>query len=319
MAACILPGCAPRPASGIFSISVGICLLLAHGLSATTSCLSGHATRTGSSATRASSLLQAALQESIVLRTRVILCSKQIREHACMLPASSMLLVSLSGMINMSLPFLKSLCHLCTQGAGWPQAASASSSGALLSSPDLGCSIASHAEAVPGSCEAALKAFNKAAAELGRLVKAGAVNLTADAAAGAPFKLDVAALAVQPCRPQACHLRQWPQGLHHILLDSVHTFLPSKALSRRACRRCLKVLCVHTIGISQLKFASMLSPAEGLGFIGPPQLRACTPPCTRTQALAPCCVTDRPGAIRGGEGRGRGVAPLLRCWAHDLF
>ena len=42
-------------------------------------------------------------------------------------------------------------------------------------------------------------------AELGRLVKAGAVNLTADAAAGAAFNLDAAALAAQPCRPQARH------------------------------------------------------------------------------------------------------------------
>ncbi|KAK9845433.1 hypothetical protein WJX81_006361 [Elliptochloris bilobata] len=57
-------------------------------------------------------------------------------------------------------------------------------------------------EAVPGGCEAELKAFNKAVAELGRLVAAGAVNLTADATVGAPFNLDAAALSAQPCRPQ---------------------------------------------------------------------------------------------------------------------
>ena len=52
-------------------------------------------------------------------------------------------------------------------------------------------------------------------AELGRLVKAGSVNLTADAAAGAPFKLDAAALAAQPCRPQARHALPNCVLMHH--------------------------------------------------------------------------------------------------------
>jgi hypothetical protein len=48
-------------------------------------------------------------------------------------------------------------------------------------------------EAPRGSCEAELKRFNKAVAELGRLIKAGAVNASADAAAGGLGKVATAA------------------------------------------------------------------------------------------------------------------------------
>ena len=56
-------------------------------------------------------------------------------------------------------------------------------------------------------------------AELGRLVKAGAVNLTAEPAAGAPFKLDAAAVVAQPCRPQACRALPHRVLTHRMQLD----------------------------------------------------------------------------------------------------
>lgn len=106
--------------------------------------------------------------------------------------------------------------HPGMQDVGCSQAAATPSSGTQETYLNW---FAFHAEAAPGGCEVALKAFNKAVAELGRLVKAGAVNLTADAAAGAPFKLDAAALAAQPCHPQARHALLHRVLTHRMQLD----------------------------------------------------------------------------------------------------
>ena len=88
-------------------------------------------------------------------------------------------------------------------------------------------------------------------AELGRLVKAGAVNLTADAAAGAPFKLDAAALAAQPCRPQA---RRAPS-----------TLCPhAPQCTAPACAPCLSSLSEHWDGTWRRSDAADLILCDGI-------------------------------------------------------